>query len=105
MKKKRKSTNYSRGKTWGRKTIKSEFKFYGKRAIATCDKSAATCSKYGRDRRIKKTKKGKKLNELNRSYYRGIADGMQLGYNDIMGFKPIKKSTKKSWKKIIVVWT
>ena len=83
MAKKRKKSDYSRGFKWGKKTIKKAYREEGKRGLRKCDKSASTCNKYGSNRKIKRTKKGKYLTEPLRAYYRGISKGMLSGYNEI----------------------
>ena len=83
MAKKRKKSDYSRGYSWGKKTIKKAYEERGRIGLKECDKASITCKKYGTDRKIKKTKKGKVLNEPLRAYYRGISSGMLAGYNEI----------------------
>ena len=83
MARKYKKSDYSRGFKWGKKTIKKAYREEGKRGLRMCDKSALTCKKYGTNRKIKRTKKGKYLNEPLRAYYRGISSGMLAGYNEI----------------------
>ena len=78
-----KKSDYSRGFKWGKKTIKKAYREEGKLGLHRCDKASRTCSKYGKNRRIKRTKKGKYLNEPLRSYYLGISSGMLAGYNEI----------------------
>ena len=83
MKKKRRKSSYSRGYSWGKKTIKKAWEDRGHRGVGECDKASITCEKYGKDRTVKKTKKGKVLNEPLRAYYRGISAGMTAGYIEI----------------------
>ena len=83
MSKKYNKSAYSRGFNWGKKTIKKAYREKGKRGLRRCDKSASTCNKYGTNRKIKRTKKGKYLTEPLRAYYRGISKGMLSGYNEI----------------------
>ena len=83
MKKKYQARHYSNGYKWGKKTIKKAYREEGKRGLHRCDKSARTCARYGSNRKIRKTKKGKWLNEPLRAYYRGISKGMLAGYNEV----------------------
>ena len=85
-KNKKRSSNYSRGFSWGKETIKREYRILGKKGIALCDKTAFTCEQYGTNQKIKRTKKGKKLTSSLRAYYRGISRGMLAGYNDILHY-------------------
>lgn len=86
-----KSKNYRSSHNWGRKTIKENYYLFGEEAIYKCDKATETCKKYATDKRLTKTKNGKKLTSSLREYYSGIADGMQQGYNDL-----IEEHKKKS---------
>lgn len=99
---KRRQSDYSRGTKWGRKTIKKAYREDGKVGLSRCDKSAITCKNYGTNRKIKKNKKGKALTEPFRAYYRGIANGMLLGYNDLFyNNSPTVSKKKKMAKKPI----
>lgn len=75
--------SYKSGFAWGKRTIKKHYREYGNTGIRICDKSAQTCRKYAEDKKIKKTKTGKPLTSSLRNYYRGIADGMLDGYNEL----------------------
>ena len=84
MKNKRfKPTNYSRGFYWGKKALKKAYREEGKRGLHKCDRASRTCASYGKDKRVKRTKKGKVLTPKFRAYYRGISYGMLSGYNEV----------------------
>lgn len=83
MAKKTDRNSYDRGFRWGKRTILKEYREDGDRGLHRCDKAAKTCRKYGYDMRITKTKKGVPLTASARQYYRGIADGMQDGYDKL----------------------
>lgn len=68
--------SYERGKRWGHAIFKSNLELFGKQGLHKSDAAMTTCSRYARDKSLKKTKKGKLLDERNRSGYRGIADGI-----------------------------
>ena len=68
--------SYERGKRWGHAIFKSNLELFGKQGLHKSDAVMTTCSRYARDKSLKKTKNGKLLDERNRSGYRGIADGI-----------------------------
>ena len=64
----KKNTPYSKGKRWGFAVAKSSLKV-GKAGVHKVDKAMQTCSKNARTGT-------RKLNQNERSAYRGMADGM-----------------------------
>ncbi len=75
--------DYARGFRWGQRALLKEYREEGDRALYRCDKAAKTCRRYAVDPKLTKTKKGKPLTAKARSFYRGIADGMQDGYGKL----------------------
>lgn len=75
--------NYEAGRRFGRKAIKDNYQNFGDLGLGQADKGYQTCMSYATDKKIKKTKKGKRLTNSLRSFYRGMADGFQDGYNDL----------------------
>ena len=77
------ANNYRNGFRWGERVISKEYREEGEKAFYRCDKAAKTCRRYASDKQLTKTKSGKLLTDELRSFYRGIADGLQNGYGKL----------------------
>lgn len=68
--------SYKQGKRWGYAIFKSNLELFGKQGLHKSDAAMTTCSRYAKDRSLKKTKNGKVLDERTRAGYRGVSDGI-----------------------------